>query len=310
MPKPELSIIAPVYNEEACIQEFYRRLEEVLLENSIDAEILFVNDGSTDDSLEILRRLRQENPRIKILNLSRNFGHQAAVKAGIDHAQGKSLVIMDTDLQDPPEVIPDFLRKQKEGYDVVYAVRISREGENMFKKLTASLYYRFIKKLAHVDLPLDTGDFRLITQPVADAVKQIKERNPYLRGLISWVGYKQIGIPINRQARFAGKTKYPVTKMLRFAWNGVTHFSYLPLQFCTFMGTLALLVSLIWTVKALYVSLVLHIAVKGWTSLMLVILLLGSVQLITLGIMGSYLARIYDEARARPLYLVKDTEGL
>jgi len=309
MSKPTLSVIAPVYNEEACIQEFASRLEEVLRQNKIDAEIIFVNDGSTDGSLTLLRQLRRENPRIKILNFSRNFGQQIAMKAGIDHAQGEAIVIMDSDLQDPPEVIPEFLAKWREGHEVVYAIRTHREGEGLFKKATAWLYYRLVKKLANINVPLDAGDFRLIARPVADAVRQVRERNLYLRGLISWVGYKQVGVPIDRPARFAGKTKYSTGKMLRLAWSGVVHYSFLPLQFCTLIGTIALLISIAWALRALYVNFVLHIAVRGWTSIMVAVLFLGSVQLITLGIMGSYLARIYDESRARPLYLVKDKEG-
>ncbi len=305
-----ISIIAPVYNEEDGIQEFWRRLGAVIKQNKLNAEIIFVNDGSTDSSLEKLNELRAKDRSIKILDFSRNFGHQIAVKAGIDHAAGDQIVIIDSDLQDPPEAIPDLLAKAKEGYDVVYAVRTSRDGETLFKKITASVYYRLIRKLAHVDIPLDAGDFRLITRRVADAVKTIKEKHPYIRGLISWVGFRQVGIPIHREARFAGKTKYSLRKMLHLAWNGITHFSFLPLQISTFVGFATSVLCIIWICISLYVSLVMRITVPGWTSLMVAVLFLGSVQLITLGIIGSYLARNFDESRSRPLYILKNKEGL
>lgn len=304
-----LSVVAPVYNEEACLGEFYRRLAAALGSCAPEAEIVFVNDGSTDGSLAILRGLKASDPRVKILDFSRNFGHQIAVKAGIDFAKGDRVVILDADLQDPPETIPDFIAKSTEGYDVVYAVRAKREGEGFFKKWTAAGYYRLMKKIAHIDLPLDTGDFRLITRPVADTLKNIRERNLYLRGLMSWVGFRQTGIPIRREARFAGRTKYSLAKMWNLAWNGIVHFSFLPLQLSTFLGIIACLISLVWIVQALYVSLVLKIAVPGWTSLMTAVLFLGSVQLMTLGILGSYLGRSFDEARGRPLYILQGKEG-
>ncbi|OIO37862.1 MAG: glycosyltransferase [Candidatus Omnitrophica bacterium CG1_02_49_16] len=305
-----LTVIAPVFNEEKGIDEFYKRLSEVLEGLRVPYEILFVNDGSTDRSLELLRKIRAKNVRVKILDLSRNFGHQVAIKAGIDHARGEAVVIMDSDLQDPPEEIPNFISKWKEGYDVVYGVRAHREGESLFKKWTAAIFYRLINRIAQVDIPLDAGDFRLIDRRVAQALKSIREKNPYVRGLVSWVGFRQIGVPIKRDARFAGTTKYSSHQMFKLAWNGITHFSFLPLQLSTFIGFFVSLLCLAWIVQALYVGLVLHIAVPGWTSLMVVVLFLGSVQLITLGIMGSYLARNYDESRSRPLYILKNPEDL
>lgn len=309
MNNPQISIVAPVFNEEAVIDEFYRRLSGVLKEARLEAEILFVNDGSSDTSLEKCLALRSQDSRVKILNFSRNFGHQIAVKAGIDHAAGEAVIIMDTDLQDPPEVIPELLAKHREGYDVVYAIRASRAGETFFKKCTAHLYYRLIRQITRMDLPLDAGDFRLISRQVADTIRGIREKNPYLRGLISWVGFRQIGIPVDRQARYAGETKYSSKKMFALAWNGITHFSFFPLQISTFIGFLASAICLVWIAQALYVSLVLHIAIPGWTSLMVAVLFLGGVQLITLGIIGSYLARNYDESRSRPLYILKDKKG-
>ena len=304
-----LSVIAPVYNEEEGIRQFYQKLSGVLRRAEISAEIIFVNDGSRDKSGEILKDIQKSDGAVKLLEFSRNFGHQIAVKAGIDYAQGDAVVIIDTDLQDPPEMILPMIEKWKDGFDVIYAIRAKREGETFFKKITAAAYYRLMKKIARIDIPLDAGDFRLISRSVADALRQIRERNPYIRGLVSWVGFKQTGIEIERQARFAGHTKYTLGKMLKFAWNGITHFSFLPLQLSTWFGFFAALLAVIWMLSAMYVSLVLHVAVQGWTSLIIAVLFLGSVQLITLGIMGSYLARNYDEARSRPLYIIKSKEG-
>lgn len=304
-----LSVIAPVYNEETGIQEFYRRLKATLLETNLSHEIIFVNDGSSDSSMSIMKKLRQADTQVKILDFSRNFGHQIAVKAGIDYARGEAVVVIDTDLQDPPEVIPDLIAKWKEGYDVVYAIRIKRQGESFFKKGTAALYYRIIRRIAHVDVPLDAGDFRLMARPVVDVLMTIGEKHPYIRGLVSWVGFRQIGIPIERQSRFAGESKYSFWKMLKLAWNGITHLSFLPLQVSTFVGIATSLVCFVWILQALTVRFILHSAVPGWTSLMIAVLFLGGIQLITLGILGSYLARNYDEARPRPLYIIRRKEG-
>lgn len=307
--RPMLSIVAPVFNEEGGIREFYRRLTGVLALLDPSYEILFIDDGSTDGSLEILRQIRRENPRVKLLEFSRNFGHQIAVKAGIDHSAGDAVVILDTDLQDPPETIVPMLQKLREGFDVVYAVRAKRAGESFFKKMTAAAYYRLMKKIAHIDLPLDAGDFRMISRGVADAVRQIKERDPYIRGLVSWVGFRQTGILIDRQPRFSGQTKYTFQKMMKLAVNGIAHFSFLPLQLATFAGFVTALVAFLWMTQALYVGLVLHSTVPGWTSLIIAVLFLGSVQLITLGIIGGYLAKNYDETRSRPLYILRSKEG-
>ncbi len=304
-----ISIVAPVYNEEDCLEEFYRRTRAVADALKEEVEWVFVDDGSTDRSPEILSDLHLKDPRVKVLSFSRNFGHQPAIKAGIDHATGDAVVTIDADLQDPPEAIAEMVAKWKEGYDVVYAVRIERKGESFFKKATAALYYRLMKRLTHIDMPLDTGDFRLISRPVADALKQIKEKRPFLRGLISWLGFRQTGISIKRDARFAGKTKFSLFKMLQFAWSGITHFSFFPMHLATWIGFFTFIFCLVELVHTLYVSLVLKIAVPGWASLMVAILFLGSAQLITLGILGSYLARNYDESRNRPLYLIRKKEG-
>ncbi|HNX68432.1 MAG TPA: glycosyltransferase family 2 protein [Candidatus Omnitrophota bacterium] len=305
----KISIVAPVYNEEECLEEFFRKTLAVAKTLEEEVEWIFVDDGSHDRSPEILNGLHREDSRVKVLVFSRNFGHQPAIKAGIDHATGDAVITIDADLQDPPEAIPDMIAKWKEGFDVVYAVRAERKGESFFKKTTASLYYRLMKRLTHIDMPLDTGDFRLISRPVADVLKQMTEKRPFLRGLISWLGFRQTGILITREARFAGKTKFSLLKMLQFAWSGITHFSFFPMHVATWIGLLTFVYCTIELIHTLYVSLVLKIAVPGWASLMVAILFLGSVQLITLGILGSYLARNYDESRNRPLYLIQKKEG-
>lgn len=268
----KISIVAPVYNEEDCLSEFYRRTRTVADALKEETEWIFVNDGSTDRSAAILSELRLRDPRVKVLCFSRNFGHQPAIKAGIDHASGDAVVTIDADLQDPPEAIAEMIIKWKEGYDVVYAIRAERLGETFFKKTTAALYYRLMKRLTRIDMPLDAGDFRLISRPVADALREIKEKRPFLRGLISWLGFRQVGVSIKRDARFAGKTKFSLFKMLQFAWSGITHFSFFPMQLATWIGFLTFVVCSAELIHTLYVSLVLKIAVPGWASLMVAIL--------------------------------------
>ncbi|MFT7638132.1 MAG: glycosyltransferase involved in cell wall biosynthesis [Candidatus Omnitrophota bacterium] len=306
----ELSVVSPVYNEADCLELFASELTDVLKDMQIEWEWICVNDGSSDNTLEIARKLKQSIPQMKIINLSRNFGHQIAVKAGVDHVEGRACVIIDADLQDPPKIIAEFYAKMKTGgYDVVYAVRNERAGESWFKKFTANLFYRLIQKITDVSMPLDTGDFRIISARVIKILQSLKESRPYLRGLISWMGFKQTGIVINRDARIAGKTKYSLNKMLKLAWNGIAHFSTWPLHMCTALGLLISTISTVWMAHALYVRFVLRVTVPGWTSILIAVLLLGSVQLITLGIIGSYLGRVYDEVRRRPLYLIQDIEG-
>ena len=304
-----ISIVAPLRNEEACLDEFYHSVKGVLETLPVQHEFIFVDDGSKDRSPEMLKELRRRDPNVKIVTFSRNFGHQIAIKAGIDHAGGDALIIMDTDLQDPPGAIPGLIAKWREGYDVVYAVRAKREGEGIFKRLTAACYYRLFTKLAEVDIPLDTGDFRLISGRVAKVIRRIRERSPYIRGLISWVGFAQTGIRIERSARFAGRTKYSVRRMLRLAWNGVTHFSFLPLHLATYIGAAASCICLAWALAALHTRFVLHAAVPERTILIIAVTLMGGVQLITLGIIGGYLALTYDETRSRPLYIVQEAAG-
>jgi len=305
----DLSVVAPIYNEESCIAEFYMRLSKVLDAAGLSSEILFVDDGSTDRSLEMLRELHRNDPRVRIVSFSRNFGHQASVKAGIDTASGNAIITIDSDLQDPPELIPQLLKKWHEGYDIVNTVHLGRPGETRFKKFTATLFYRLLRAIADIELNLEAGDFKLISRTVADHLKRIPERNLYIRGLTSWLGFRQVSVPFTREPRFAGHTKYSLSKMLRFAWNGITHFSFLPLQLSTYLGFVTLVVCLIWILQALYVRFILDTAVAGWTSIMVAVLFLGGVQLVTLGILGSYVARSYDETRGRPLYVIRCREG-
>jgi len=307
--QPLITIVGPVFNEEECIVEFHQKLAEIIDPLAYRFEILFVDDGSSDRTPEILNHCCIKDERVKVLSFSRNFGHQIAIKAGIDHADGEAVILMDTDLQDPPGVIVDMIRKWEEGFDVVYAVRAARKGESFLKVLTANIYYRLMKSISNIDIPLDAGDFRLISRKVVDTLKGIHEKRPYLRGLVSWVGFKQTGVLMKREARYAGKTKFTWLKMIRFAWSGIVHFSFLPLQLATIAGSLTAVGSFIWFLNIMYATFVLKITVPGWSSIMVAVLLLGSIQLITLGILGSYLAKTYDESRGRPLYIIQGKEG-
>jgi polyisoprenyl-phosphate glycosyltransferase len=246
---------------------------------------------------------------VRILNFSRNFGHQVAVTAGIQHATGDAVVLIDADLQDPPELIKEFVRKWQEGYDVVYAIRKSRAGETWFKKFTAAIYYRTLRKLIDIEIPLDTGDFRLMSRKVVDSLNAMPERHRFIRGLVSWVGFKQIGVEYERQERFAGETKYPLKKMIKFALDGITAFSYKPLQLASWLGVYAALIGFVGILAIIALKFLTEVTVQGWSSLMVVVLFIGGVQLGILGIMGEYLGRIYDEVRGRPLYLLQERIG-
>jgi glycosyltransferase involved in cell wall biosynthesis len=304
-PRPRYSVIAPVFNEEGGLLEFYRRTSAVLDGLDGPAEILLVFDGSRDRSPEIGARLRAQDPRVKLIRFSRNFGHQIAISAGIDYAEGDAVIIIDSDLQDPPEVILDLIAKWREGYEVVYAQRARRQGETFFKLLTAAMFYRLIRVLASIDIPADTGDFRLVDRQVVLALRQVREHHRFMRGLSVWVGFRQTGIPYNRQERYAGATQYPLTKMLRFAVDAITGFSYVPLQLATTLG--------FWVSALALVAIPVVAALRffyqknfffGQATTLIAVLFLGGVQLISLGILGEYLGRIYDEVKNRPLYLV------
>lgn len=305
-----LSVVVPLYNEEGSVPALVSRIHDVLgriLPPEDDYEIIAVNDGSRDGTLAQLRLARVREPRLTIVDLSRNFGHQVAATAGLDAARGDAVVLMDGDLQDPPELIADFLTKWREGYDVVYATRRARKGEGFFKILTARIFYRTIRRMTNVAIPLDTGDFRLLSRRVVDALSLTREKHRFLRGLVSWVGYNQIGVEYEREARHAGETKYPFSKMLRFAIDGITSFSEIPLRFATYLGFFVSLIAFVYAVLVLVLKLF-GLNEPGYTSMMSAILFLGGVQLITIGIAGEYLGRIYDQVKERPLYLLSSIE--
>lgn len=309
---PTISILAPVYNEEPVLPELYRRVRAVMDEQVGEPwELILVDDGSRDDSAGVIAALHAQDPRVKGISFSRNFGFQIAVTAGLDHAQGEAVILTDADLQDPPEVYPRMIAKWREGYDVVYGTRASREGETWFKLFTAKLFYRLIYRITDIDIPLDTGDFRLMDRRVVGAIREMPERNRFLRGMVPWVGFKQTGVTYERHARFAGESKYSsVRQMLPFALDAITGFSYLPLQLATYLGFgLAALSGL---------AIILVIALRlfgpsdpllGQATTLVTVLFLGGVQLISLGIIGEYLGRIYDEVKGRPLYLTDRTWG-
>ncbi len=310
-PLPTISILAPVYNEEPVLRELYQRVQSVMDGTPYPWELVLVNDGSRDGSGEVIKALHEQDSRVKGLSFSRNFGFQVAVTAGLDHVQGAAVILADADLQDPPEVFPRMIEKWREGYDVVYGVRSSREGETWFKVLTAKLFYRLIYRITEVNIPLDTGDFRLMDRRVVNAVRRMPERNRFLRGMVPWVGFRQTGIPYERRARYAGESKFnSVRQMLPFAIDAITSFSYLPLQLATYMGFglagLSLLAILIVIALRLFAP---SDPLLGQATTLVVVLFLGGVQLISLGIIGEYLGRIYDEVKGRPLYLIEEMWG-
>jgi glycosyltransferase involved in cell wall biosynthesis len=304
-----ISVVIPAYNEELVIRETHKRLSTVCSISGYDYELIYVNDGSRDRTEEILRELAYHDSHVRVLSFSRNFGHQVAVTAGIEHASGDAVVLIDADLQDPPELILDFITKWEEGYDVVYAVRKSRAGETWFKKVTAKLFYRILQRLIDIQIPLDTGDFRLMSRRVVDSLNAMPEKHRFVRGLVSWIGFKQVGIEYERQERFAGETKYPLRKMLRFAFDGITSFSFKPLQLAGILGLYSAGIGFIGILIILYMRLFTHSTVQGWSSLMVVVLFLGGIQLLILGMMGEYIGRMYDEVRRRPLYILEEKIG-
>lgn len=304
-----LSVVVPVYNEELSAAESAKRLSRVLSELGCRYELLFVNDGSTDKTLDVLKSERGRNPNIKIISLTRNFGHQMAITAGMDQAKGDAVITIDGDLQDPPELIEEMLEKWREGYDVVYARRIRRLGETIFKKWAAIFFYRLVSKVSNVDIPVDVGDYRLMSRKALDAFNRIRERHRYIRGLVAWLGYKQAFVDYARDKRYAGKTKYSLMRMVNFSLDGISSFSNLPLRLVSFLGFLSALFAFFYILYALYVSLVLHTVVAGWTSVIIAVFFLGGVQLIGLGIIGEYLGMVHDESKGRPLYLVDEWIG-
>jgi polyisoprenyl-phosphate glycosyltransferase len=311
-PHALLSVVVPIYSEEKVIPEFYRRTKNVLAElgNRFDHEILFIDDGSTDGSSALLKELSEHDPQVKVVSFSRNFGHQFAITAGLDYARGDVLVIIDGDLQDPPEVIPEMLRKWEEGNKVVFGVREKRKGENPFKLISAKIFYRVIRMLSDIRMPIDAGDFRLLDRRVVETLRKMREENRYLRGLVSWAGFTQVGIPYRRDRRFAGKTKFTFKKMVRFAFDGILSFSDKPLKITAYFGFLMTLISFVLALRVL-IGKIRHpeMLVSGWTSLILAVLFIGGIQMISLGILGLYLGRQYREVKKRPLYVVAETTG-
>ncbi|MDR0825406.1 MAG: glycosyltransferase family 2 protein [Prevotella sp.] len=301
-----LSVIVPCYNEEAVIGETYRRLKSVFEIEQFSYELIFINDGSTDKTLALLKVLSEEDKTVKILNFSRNFGHQCAVTAGLNHCIGDIAVIIDSDLQDPPEVIPNMLNlMHTEQADVVYGVRKKREGESWFKLFTAKIFYRLLNKLSDVKFPVDTGDFRLVNRKVINQFNSLEEKNKYIRGLISWMGFKQLPFYYEREARFAGETKYPLKKMLKFAMIGLFYFSKKPLNIATSLGFFSVLLGLLYLLW-IFISLIFSLGhtVSGWTSTVVIIVFFGGVQLLTIGILGKYIGNLFDEAKNRPEYII------
>ena len=303
---PVYSIVAPIYNEYDNIPELYRRVSDVMNSTGENWELVLVDDGSTDGSTERIRELAARDKRVRQVIFARNFGHQIAVTAGLDYSRGQAIVIIDADLQDPPEVILELTKKWKEGYEVVYAVRTEREGETWFKKVTAALFYRVIFRITDVKIPLDTGDFRLLDRKVVNVMNQMRERHRFLRGMASWVGFKQIGVEYKRQARLSGVTKYPFSKMLKLALNAITGFSYFPLQVATYIGFLAAGIAIVSIPIVAILRMTGSHFFEGQTTTLISVLFLGGVQLISLGILGEYVGRIYDEVKGRPLYVVRE----
>ncbi len=300
------SIVAPIYNELQNIPELHRRVRDVMETIGETWELVLVDDGSTDGSTEKIRELARTDAHVRAVIFARNFGHQIAITAGWDYARGRAVIVMDADLQDPPEVIPQLAAKWKEGYEVVYAVRAARLGETWFKKFTAALFYRLIRWITDVDIPLDTGDFRLMDRKVVDVLKQMRERHRFPRGLSAWVGFRQIGVEYQRAARYAGETKYPFRKMVRLALNAITSFSYFPLQVATYFGFVSAAIAILAIPVVIYLRMAGSQAFFGQATTLIAVLFLGGVQLISLGILGEYIGRIYDEAKGRPLYIVRE----
>lgn len=307
---PTLTIIIPIYNEEANLDSLFERLSQHLESLALSYEIICINDGSHDNSLPCLIAHHQADRRIKIVNFSRNFGKEVALTAGVDFAQGEAVIFLDADLQDPPELIKDLIAQWRAGFDIVYGTRRSRQGESFLKKLTARLFYRILGRLSPLNIPANTGDFRLMDRQAIEALKKLPERTRFMKGLFAWVGYRQTAIFFDRDPRWQGHSKWNYWKLWNFALDGIISFSLLPLKVWTYLGLVISLLSLFYASYLVLKTLILGIDVPGYASLMVAILFLGGVQLISLGVIGEYLGRVYEEVKARPLYLVRDLYGL
>ena len=307
--RPLHSVVVPVFNEADGIAAFHERCAAALAAIGDQYEIIYVDDGSTDASWPRLLAIRGGEPRVRLIRLSRNFGHQVAVSAGLEHAGGDTVTVIDADLQDPPEVIARMVEGWREGADIVYGVRTVRRGEGWFKRGTAKLFYRTMRNLADVDMPVDVGDFRLLSRRAADALVSMPEHHRYVRGMVAWLGYDSTTVAYARDPRFAGETKYPLGKMMRFALDGILSFSIRPLRIATWLGVLASITAFITAIVLVILYIFGDVPVRGWTSLAVLILLASGVQLVTIGTLGEYIGRIWTEVRARPLYLVRDLQG-
>ncbi|WNR44046.1 glycosyltransferase family 2 protein [Paenibacillus roseipurpureus] len=303
------SVVVPVYNEEEVIQKSYRRLTDVMEMLGECYELIFVNDGSQDKTLQLLQEVASLDANVRILDFSRNFGHQIAITAGMDASLGEAVVVIDADLQDPPELIPVMIEKWKQGYEVVYAKRRKRKGESWFKRVTALAFYRILRAMTNVDIPVDTGDFRLIDRVVCQTMSSIKEKNRFVRGLVSWVGFKQIAVEYDRDERAAGETKYPLRKMLKLSVDAMTSFSEKPLKLASYAGFAVSAISFIGFIVTICMKLFTDSTVAGWASLLCTVLFMNGILLIILGIIGEYIGRIYDESKDRPLYIVSKRIG-
>lgn len=306
---PLLSVVVPCFDEADVLPATHERLSLALGDLPCDYEILYIDDGSRDDTLMILREIQQGDERVRVLSLSRNFGHQVGLTAGMDHASGDAVVLIDADLQDPPELIAEMLEKWTQGFDVAYGTRTRRDGETASKLLAANFFYRLINRLSAVEIPMDTGDFRLMDRRVVEALKDMPERDRFLRGMVSWTGFRQISVPYERAARAAGVTKYPLRKMMAFAVDGIISFSAVPLRITAWLGVLACVIAAFGISYAVVQRLFTNIWVSGWTLLFITILFMAGMQMLSLGLLGEYLARVYLEIKKRPLYLVKDRFG-
>ncbi|KAB2440312.1 glycosyltransferase family 2 protein [Bacillus luti] len=303
------SIIIPMYNEEAVIEETYRRLKRVMKDANGMYELLFINDGSQDKCADIIKQFMIGDKTVKLIDFSRNFGHQIAITAGMDYADGDAVIIIDADLQDPPELILQMIEKWKEGYEVVYAKRMKRKGETWFKKWSASTFYRVLRASTDIDIPVDTGDFRLMDQKVCKEMRKINENNRFVRGLVSWIGFRQIAIEYVRDERVAGETKYPLKRMVKLCLDGILSFSYKPLKLAIYSGLLLSSSGFLYFIYVLYLSIFTEATMKGWPSIISIMLIFNGFMLFMLGIIGEYIGRIYDETKGRPLYIVREFYG-
>lgn len=305
----KISVVIPLYNEEAVIEQTYTRLKDVMETLAMDYELLFVNDGSKDKTLQLVQTLSFADKHVKCLAFSRNFGHQIAITAGTDYASGDAVVVIDADLQDPPELIPEMIQKWQDGFDVVYAKRIKRNGESFFKKWSAKMFYRTLHRLTDVEIPVDTGDFRLMDKKVYTELKKINEKNPFVRGLVSWLGFQQVALEYEREERAAGETKYPLKKMVKLSLDGLTSFSHQPLKMASYAGVALSIAGFIYMLVVLFQTLFTATTVNGWSSIIIIQLLFSGFVLIILGMIGEYIGRIYDEVKDRPLYIVEASYG-